>query len=67
MEENLKIRELRERLIKLLNEYPVCIETKRLVVGEIMSELQTEANKAIQKEIEMFNEKNKKSEESEVE
>ena len=51
---NLKIRMLREKLINDLNEAEIPIETKRLVLKEIMSSVNDAADGEIRKEREML-------------
>ena len=60
---NLKTRELSNGLIRQINQSDVPIEVKRLIVKDIMSQLEKEANEVIAAELSLINEKSSEGEE----
>lgn len=60
---NLKTRELSNGLIRQINQSDVPIEVKRLIVKDIMSQLEKEANEVIAAELSVKNEKLSEGEE----
>lgn len=63
MADNLKIRLLREDMIKLLNKSTLPIEVKRMVVKEVLDSVNDLADKTIQAELEAEMQEEKKGEE----
>lgn len=62
---NTKIRLLSQTIIKTINESDVPLEAKRLIVVEILQQLNEESNKAINSEIaQMKQQENQEKEES---
>lgn len=49
--DNVKIRTLSQQIVELLNNVPLPIETKRLIVFEIYTKLSESANVAITQEL----------------
>ena len=60
---NIKTRELSNGLIRQINQSDVPIEVKRLIVKDIMSQLENEADEAIGAELSLINEKSSEGEE----
>lgn len=63
MADNLKIRVLREDMIKLLNKSTLPIEVKRMVVKEVQEMVNDLADKTVQAELEAEMQDEKKGEE----
>ena len=63
MADNLKIRLLREDMIKLLNKSTLPIEVKRMVVKEVQEMVNDLADKTVQAELEAEMQDEKKGEE----
>lgn len=63
MADNLKIRLLKEDMIKLLNKSTLPIEVKRMVVKEVLDSVNDLADKTVQAELEAEMQDEKKGEE----
>lgn len=48
---NLEIREFQQAIVNYTNTSPLPIEIKRLVISDILAQLNTEANAAVQSEL----------------
>ena len=68
MGDNLRILRLKDSIIKLLNSVPIPIEAKRLIVFEILVDIEKAVDAEVKKELEQEQQEmqNQKSQESEV-